>query len=247
MPQREEVFLSDVRTFGISLSGEQQTAFRRYCDFLLAENRRLNLTAITTPPEVYRKHFLDSLSGLPALPADSGIRLIDVGTGAGFPGLPLKIARPDLRATLLEATRKKAGFLRRLIRELALEDVIVVWGRAETVGRDPQHREQYDVAVARAVAPLPALVELLLPFCRVGGICLAWKGPHVVEERAAADAALKLLGGRLRAVEAVRLPGDIPPERYLVVVDKVAPTPNRYPRRPGIPTKRPLGGAQKLA
>jgi len=239
----KEEFWAEARALGVSLNDRQRTAFHRYCDFLLAENRRLNLTAIATPDEVYRRHFLDSLSGLVVLPQMPGLRLIDVGTGAGFPAIPLKIARPDLYVTLLEATRKKADFLRRLVRELALSDVTVVWERAETAGQDPRHRERYDVAVARALAPLPVLLELLLPFCRVGGTCVAWKGPRIAEERPAADAALSLLGGQLRTVETVHLPGDDALERYLVVVDKVTPTPDRYPRRPGIPAKRPLGTA----
>lgn len=235
-----ENFSADAQALGVALNDAQRTAFRRYEDMLLAENRRLNLTSITTPDEVQIKHFLDSLTGLALLPASAGLRVIDVGTGAGFPGIPLKIARLNLRLTLLEATRKKAGFVERLTDRLGLSHVHVIWERAETLSHDPAHREQYDVALARAVAALPTLLELLLPFCRVGGACIAWKGPRAEEEVIAAEEALALMGGRLREVRKLRLPGTDEPARSLIVVDKVAPTPKRYPRRPGIPAKRPL-------
>jgi len=231
--------LEQVAALGIARDEAQVAAFRKFHDTLLAENQYLNLTALSTTEGVQSKHFLDSLSGLPLLPDMPNLRVIDVGAGAGFPGIPLRIVRPDLHLTLLEATRKKTDFLRRLVEELSLSGVTVVWGRAEMVAHDPAHRERYDVALARAVAPLPTLLELLLPFCRLDGLCVAWKGPKGPDEAVAAERALGLLGGRLREVRPVHIPGDSG-ARFLIVVEKVGPTPDKYPRRPGMPAKRPL-------
>ncbi len=232
-------FLERVAVLGIALDNAQEAAFRKFHDILLAENERLNLTALATTEAVQNKHFLDSLSGLSLLPKSPGLRVIDVGTGAGFPGVPLKIVRPDLRLTLLEATRKKAEFLERLVGRLALSNVTIIWERAETLAHDVAYRAQYDVVLARAVAPLPGLLELLLPFCRVGGTCVAWKGPKGPDEAVAAERALAVLGGRLRETRPVHIP-DESSRRFLLVVEKVAATPDKYPRRPGMPAKRPL-------
>jgi 16S rRNA (guanine527-N7)-methyltransferase len=164
--------------------------------------------------------------------------LIDIGAGAGFPGLPLKILRPELRLTLVESIAKKAAFLRHIAETLGLADVEVVVARAEVVGRDPAHRERYAVAAARAVAELRVLAEYCLPLCRVGGRFLAPKGSSAGDEVQAALPAIERLGGRLAAVEPVDLPGLEP--RTLVVVEKIGPTPPQYPRAPGVPAKRPL-------
>ncbi len=165
--------------------------------------------------------------------------MIDVGTGAGFPGIVLKIIYPALKLTLVESVGKKANFCSHMAATLELENVEVLAQRAEDVGRDPAHREKYDWAVARAVAAMPVLVEYLLPLTRVGGGVLAQKGESGPAEANAAEKALKLLGGRLRQVIKVELPG-VADERYLVVVDKVAATPNGYPRKAGLPAKKPL-------
>jgi 16S rRNA (guanine527-N7)-methyltransferase len=162
-----------------------------------------------------------------------------VGSGAGFPGLPLKIACPDLRLTLLEATGKKAEFLTEVVNRLGLTDVTVLNARAEQAGHDPAHRAAYDLAVARALAAMPVLAELTLPFVRPGGLVIAQKGEDPAAEVEAAQAAFHRLGGRLRRVLPVSLPG-LAAARHLVVVEKVAATPDRYPRRPGMPAKRPL-------
>lgn len=228
---------------GAPLSDEQLAQFVRFGELLLEWNERFNLTSITDPAEVVTRHFMDSLSVLavPGLPAAAAApSVIDVGTGAGFPGIPLKVARPSWRVTLLEATRKKTEFLELAVRELGLEGVTVVWGRAEEVAHEPGQCEAYDVAVARAVAELAALAELCLPFVRVGGHFIAQKGARVDEEVERSWRALELLGGRLVAIRRVDVPGLAGEERALVVIEKVGSTPAKYPRRAGMPAKRPL-------
>lgn len=233
-------YAASVQTLiNLTLSPAQVAAFRRYAELLVEWNQKFNLTAITDTRGIEVKHFLDSLSVLLALRCLPDARLIDVGTGAGFPGLPLKIVCPQLRLTLVEATGKKADFCRAVVEELGLKHVQVVKARAEEIGHDAAHREQYDWAVARAVAYLPALVEYLLPLVKLGGHALAQKGEDAPVEAQAAGRALKLLGGGLQKIIPVELPG-VAETRYLVVCDKTAVTPGKYPRRPGIPTKEPL-------
>lgn len=208
-------------------------------DCLSAGSARLNLTAITIPEEIVAKHFLDSLAGLQVIDPAAGKRVIDVGSGAGFPGLPLKIVRPELELTLLESSRKKAGFLEATVRELGLEGVLVAGMRAEEAGRDPAHRGSYHWAVARAVAPVGVLGEYCLPFLRVQGVLVAYKGPAAGDELAKARHALAVLGGVVREVLEFNLPG-VEDRRSLVVIEKTAPTPERFPRRAGAAAKRPL-------
>jgi 16S rRNA (guanine527-N7)-methyltransferase len=237
-----EPLIAGARELGIALTEHHLTAFEICYRELVDWNRRFNLTAITDREGVLVRHFLDSLSCLQALPpADlaSGARVIDVGTGAGFPGLPLKIVCPEIRLTLLEATRKKVTFLQHLVDVLELQEAHVVHGRAEELGRHADHRERYDWAVARAVAEMPTLVEYLLPLVRVGGAALAQKGEDAAAEVHGADASIVTMGGRVRQLVPVELRG-LAETRYLVVVDKVAATSERYPRRPGVPQKRPL-------
>lgn len=203
------------------------------------ENERLNLTSIVEPEEVALKHFVDSATVLRAVAPAEGERLVDVGSGAGFPGVPLAIFRPDLRVTLIEASQKKAAFLGRLRDQLGLGNVEVLAVRAEEAGRQAAHREQHGVAVARAVAPLAVLWEYLLPLVRVGGLAVAQKGPGVAEELVAAGRAVGLLGGGEQMIHGFTLPRAAG-ERQIVVVRKVNPTPEQYPRRPGVPAKKPL-------
>ncbi|MBU0494821.1 MAG: 16S rRNA (guanine(527)-N(7))-methyltransferase RsmG [Chloroflexi bacterium] len=229
----------------LDLSPAQLAAFRRYADELRAWNARAGLTAITDDEAVQVQHFLDSLTCLLVWPAQSTNLLppqsaIDIGTGAGFPGLPLRIVRPDLRLTLVESVHKKADFLRHVAGVLGLDGVTVLAARAEDVSRDPAHRERYDVALARAVADLRVLVEYALPLLRVGGVFIAQKTAAAVpEELAAAGHALDVLGGSVSDVIEVTLPGLREP-RALVVIAKTTPTPAKYPRRAGMPAKRPL-------
>jgi 16S rRNA (guanine527-N7)-methyltransferase len=224
----------------LELTPTQVAAFQRYAGELRAWNDKFNLTAITDPEGIQVKHFLDSLSVLKVLPAQWGrLRLVDVGTGAGFPGLPLKIICPDLRLTLVEATGKKVTFCQAMVEALHLSGVTVVKSRAEEFGQDPAHREQYDWAVARAVAEMPVLAEYLLPLVRRGGHALAQKGEGAPAETHAAEGAIRRLGGQLARIVPVELPGVVE-TRYLVVLEKVAATPPAYPRRPGVPAKTPL-------
>jgi 16S rRNA (guanine527-N7)-methyltransferase len=225
--------------FGISLNQRQISAFDRYEVELLDWNARFNLTAIRDSESIRAKHFLDSLSCVLAWRENPPACLIDVGTGAGFPGIPLKILLPSLQLALVESVGKKAEFCRHLSGVLGLEKVEVLQTRAEEVGQLVKHREHYDWAVARAVASLPILVEFLLPLVHVGGSILAQKGESGPAEAHASEHAIRMLGGRLRQLIKVDLPG-VADERYLVVIDKVAATPLNYPRRVGIPAKKPL-------
>jgi 16S rRNA (guanine527-N7)-methyltransferase len=228
------------RQLGISLSPDQLSAFQIYCQVLLEWNARFNLTAITDEEGVRVRHFLDSLSCARAVPdIDLPLRALDVGSGAGFPGLPLKIAFPQIDLTLLEATGKKTRFLETLVHELGLAQVKVIQARAEEAAHQPDHRQGYDLVVARALAPMATLAELTLPFARLGGIVVAQKGENPSDEIDAGKKAIDLLGGQLREVRAVDLPG-LETTRHLVVLDKRADTPLKYPRRPGMPAKRPL-------
>ena len=225
--------------FGVHLTGRQVVALMTFERELLAWNEKFNLTAIRDAEGIRTKHFLDSFSCVLAWKENPPRRLIDIGTGAGFPGIPLKILYPSMRLTLVESVGKKANFCRHMIETLKLEAVEVVTARAEDVGQMPAHREAYDWAVARAVAALPVLAEYLLPLVQVGGAMLSQKGQSGPAETHKAEKALKILGGRTRQLLPVTLPG-VADERFLVVVDKVAATPPQYPRKPGIPAKKPL-------
>jgi 16S rRNA (guanine527-N7)-methyltransferase len=232
------------RHLGLKLNEDHLRAFEIYYGELVTWNEKFNLTTITDYDQVQIRHFLDSLTCLlavrgRALDLGRPTRAIDIGAGAGFPGLPLKIVCPGLQLTLLEATGKKVGFLEHIASRLGLVGVEVIKGRAEELGRDVAHRERYDLALARAVAELPVLVEYALPFCRLGGLFVAQKGAEGDAEARAAESAIATLGGVLRRVVHLELPGLAEP-RSLVVIEKIAPTPEKYPRRPGIPSKRPM-------
>ena len=225
-------------SMGIPLRPGQITQFETYYQHLCRWNERVNLTRITERPDVFSKHFLDSLSCLIALPKLPR-RVVDVGAGAGFPGLALKIAQPHIHLTLIESTGKKVKFLQFMAAELALENVTVLHKRAEEVGRLPAHRGRYELALARAVASLPVLAEYMLPLLQKGGWMLAQKGRNPADEVAAAANALGILGGVHRRTLAAGVPG-LEAERHLVLIEKVKETPPQYPRRAGTPAKRPI-------
>ena len=223
----------------IELTARQIRQFDELTDLLLAWIQRMNLTAITDPAEIAIKHYLDSLTLLKVIQQFQGMRLIDVGTGAGFPGLALAIAFPDLHVTLMDSTAKKLRFLDHARDALQLDNIRTLHARAEDAGRHKAHREAYDIVTARAVGKMPALMEYTLPLAKLDGQVVAMKGTSAFEETSAAAKAITTLGGELFTIEEIRLP-TLDNPRYLIVVDKVDPTPRRYPRNAGIPTRDPI-------
>ena len=227
---------------GYHLSPRQLEQFLVYYQELVDWNQRINLTSITSYEEVQIKHFCDSITVTLALKpsaASNHPRMLDVGSGAGFPGIPLKILLPDIRLVLLESTTKKTVFLSHLKEKLGLENVEIVIGRAEEAAHLEQYRERFDIVLSRGVAPLPTLVELTLPFCTIGGRFIAQKKGGIASETSQATKAIGTMGGNLREVKRIELE-EFTDERYLIIIEKVLPTPAQYPRHPGIPTKRPI-------
>jgi 16S rRNA (guanine527-N7)-methyltransferase len=226
-------------SLNISLTPQQEAAFDEYARVLAEWNEKINLTAITAPADVRVRHFLDSLTLARVVELRAGMRILDVGTGAGFPGIPLQIMHPGLHLTLLEATGKKIAFLDHVVGLLGLPNVVTLKARAEEAGHMPGHRQAYDVAVARAVARLPILLEYLLPFVKTGGVCIAMKGTTAHAEAADSARALRILGGRVQDIMPFQLPS-VEDTHHLIIVEKIASTPVDYPRRPGLPNQDPL-------
>jgi 16S rRNA (guanine527-N7)-methyltransferase len=231
--------LAAAAAIDVSLTEVQALQIAQYAALLREWNERFNLTAIVDESAVLTLHFIDSLSVLRVLPERPGLTLLDVGTGAGFPGLVLKIARPELKVTVIDSTAKKITFCREVIRVLKLSGARALHTRSEEFAHMRSERERYDVVTARAVAALPTLAEYLLPFVAVGGMCVAMKGAAAEEEAAAAAAAVRTLGGAVRRIESVVLPG-MQDKRALVLIDKQAHTPSRYPRPAGAPRNSPI-------
>lgn len=223
--------------YGIALTDQMLQQFGLYQVLLLDWNSRINLTAITQPEEICIKHFLDSLMLLYVMDIPQGASIIDVGTGAGFPGVPLKIVRPDLKITLLDSLNKRVNFLQELSQQLGQQNK-VVHGRAEEWGRKPEFRERYDIATARAVTNLPALCEYCLPFVKPDGVFVALKGPDVDGEIEASATALRLLEGQVEALHQLQLPGDN--KRSVVIIKKNRQLSPKYPRNAVKITKSPL-------
>ena len=250
------------RELGLPLTDAHLNTFARFYELLITWNERINLTTITDPVDVQRKHFLDSLASLPVLaeevaradeaegmaPVEDPVahllrktwRCVDVGAGAGLPGLAVKIVWRRLRLTLLDGTLKKVRFMNEVIRRLGLAQAMAVHGRAEEFGRDPAFREQFDLVLARGLAPMNTLAEYTLPFARVGGWVVAYKGPRGPAELSEAFKAIDILGGYVERVAPVQVPG-LAEGRFIILIRKVAPTPSTYPRGRGLPRKKPLG------
>ncbi|SFH91969.1 16S rRNA (guanine527-N7)-methyltransferase [Selenomonas ruminantium] len=225
--------------YGIELSEKQLEQFNRYYELLVEWNKVMNLTAITEPHEVAVKHMIDSLTAYDASLFTEGATVIDVGTGAGFPGLPLKIFAPGIKLTLMDSLNKRVRFLQTVVDELGLQDVACVHARAEEGARNKAYREQFDIAVSRAVARLPILAEYCLPFVRRGGHFLALKGMQYQEEEQEAVKAIKVMGGSDTQTRPVKLPG-LEDVRAVIDITKGMPTPKAYPRKAGTPAKNPL-------
>jgi 16S rRNA (guanine527-N7)-methyltransferase len=229
---------SGAEKLGIHLTPQQIEQFETYYRELIDWNKRINLTRITDYEEVQLKHFLDSLTVANVCNLNNQ-NVIDIGTGAGLPGIALKIAFPDFTLALLEATIKKTKFLEYIIDKLGLNDISIIADRAETAAHNVKYREIFDVVISRAVASLPALVELTLPFCKIGGTCIYLKKGDIEEEVKQANKAIDVIGGKLKAVKEVEIE-DLPDNRWLVIIEKIKPTAAQYPRRPGIPEKSPI-------
>lgn len=221
----------------MNVSDEVAKKFDIYMKLLLEWNNKINLTAITDENNVIIKHFVDSCSILKFL--DDNLKVIDVGTGAGFPGLPLKIVKDSLNITLVDSLNKRINFLNEIKDELELDGIETVHARAEDIGIDNKYREKYDVAVSRAVAELRVLVEYLLPLVKLGGRVIAMKGPNIDEEIENAKKAINILGGKIEKIENLKL-GDTDNSRTIIVIKKIKNTDLKYPRKVGLPRKNPL-------
>ena len=233
----KELMKEKLKELNIDLLDVQLEQFYNYMNILIEWNKFMNLTGITEPEEVITKHFIDSLTVLDKI--DKNASVIDVGTGAGFPGIPIKIAFPETKVVLLDSLNKRIKFLNEVIEKLELKNIKTIHGRAEECGRNKIHRKKYDIAIARAVAPLNILLEYLMPFTKVNGKCLCMKGSNSEEEIEKSRNAIKVLGGEIVKTEDFYIPStDM--KRRIVQVNKIKETNNKYPRKAGTPSKEPL-------
>lgn len=230
-------FIQGLKEYGFDPTDEQIEKFIRYYDHIIEWNDKINLTAITEYKDVMIKHFLDSVSIIKAVDMSSVNSLIDIGTGAGFPGIPIKIMFPDIKITLLDSLKKRLNVLDLIIDELNLKDIYTIHGRAEDIARDPKHREKYDLCVSRAVANLSTLSELCIPFVKPNGKFVSYKSEKADEELEKAKNAIRLLGGKVISAVSFELEDNI---RTLIVIDKTESTNKKYPRKAGTPGKEPL-------
>ena len=228
---------NQARILGEVLNVEQCEKFYKYMKLLLEWNQKINLTAITDEKEIITKHFIDSITISKYINDKDSV--VDIGTGAGFPGIPLKIVKEELKVTLVDSLNKRIKFLDDAIEKIELKNIETIHARAEEFGQSKKHREHYDLAISRAVARLNILIEYLLPTVKVGGKCICMKGPDAREEIEGAKKAIELLGGQICNIEEFNLPGtDI--KRTIVAINKIKSTPNKYPRKPGTPAKEPI-------
>ena len=230
-------FRNSMKSIGIELTDSQLNAFETYYDMLIDRNKVMNLTAITEFDEVMDKHFLDSVYLFRSIKLEADYKLIDIGTGAGFPGIPLKIVFPELKITLLDSLNKRVGFLNDVIEELNLNNIEAIHGRAEDIARNKAYRASYDIAVSRAVANLSTLSEYCLPFVKIGGKFVSYKSGDCADEVDNAKAAIHLLGGKINKIDEFSYSNN---SRSFIVIDKVMNTSNKYPRKAGLPSKKPL-------
>lgn len=232
-----EKFEQGLESLGIVLSDTQKQQFMDYYEFLVETNKVMNLTAITEFDEVIEKHFLDSLSLCKVYDLGRKVKILDMGTGAGFPGIPLKIAFPELEIVLADSLNKRIKFLQEVIERLGLSDITALHARAEELGRDKNYREQFDLCVSRAVANLSSLSEYCIPFVKEGGKFISYKSGEIEEEVSQAKKAIKLLGGKIEDVYKFDL---YEQKRSFVIISKEKKTPKTYPRKAGTPTKEPI-------
>lgn len=233
----KKVLYKKTKQIGIELTEEQLEKFYLYMNILLEWNEKINLTAITNEEEIILKHFVDSLTINKYI--EDSKSLIDVGTGAGFPGIPIKILREDLKVTLLDSLNKRINFLNEVIEKLDLKNIECIHGRAEEFGKNKNYREKYDFATSRAVANMSTLSEYLIPFVKVGGKVLAMKGDKAEEELEEAKKAIKLLGGKVENIDNFYLP-DSDIKRNIIIIKKIEKTERKFPRKPGMPAKEPI-------
>lgn len=233
----KEIMISYAEKINIKFTEEQLEKFYQYMNMLLEWNEKINLTAIVEPKEVILKHFIDSLTINKYL--KENVTIADVGTGAGFPGIPLKILRPDIKVTLVDSLNKRINFLNEVIEKLNLEDIETVHSRIEDFGKNKSYREKFDYVTARAVANLAVLSEYLIPIAKIGGKCVCMKGSNVEEEIQSGKKAINVLGGKIEKVDEFVLP-DSDISRNVIILSKIKNTPARFPRKAGMPSKEPL-------
>lgn len=231
----EEKMQKECQNIDIMLEAEQIAQFYEYMKELITWNEKINLTAIVEPEEIIKKHFIDCLAILKYV--EKGNKIIDVGTGAGFPGIPLKIAEPSLNITLLDSLNKRINFLNQIISKINLKNIKAIHSRAEEYVTK-ETRETYDIAVSRAVAELPTLLEYLMPYVKPNGICICMKGPKAMEELEKSKKAIQILGGKLEKIENIKIAENM--ERNIIIIRKIKNTPDKYPRKAGKPSKEPI-------
>lgn len=232
-----EKLQQNAEKINISIKEDKVIKFKKYMDLLLEWNKKINLTAITDEDDIILKHFIDSLTIEKYV--DPKQSVIDIGTGAGFPGIPLKIMNDNVEVTLMDSLNKRINFLNEVIKKLDLKNITTIHSRAEDLAKDNNYRERYDVAVSRAVANLSTLSEYMLPFVKVGGKCICMKGSNIDEERKIAEKAINMLGGKIVNIENFKL-ANTDNERNIIIIEKIRKTDSKYPRKAGIPSKEPL-------